>query len=257
MYPTKEIEELVKEEKKNPKTVIHDFGHLKRTAVGAVWFVKILGGSKNDEDLAYIAGLLHDIVRPNTEKICHAKASAERSEQILKDFKFDKETTEKIVMAVRDHRDPIPWKSPLHQSVFLADKILEQMGDYVVFRRCYYIGECVDFNKMSFKESIIGHFQHKLEKFTPQTFPERFLTLSKYQYDRVVDFFTEFSKGEKWSTDLARFFFDAGRNHNMNFEESLNNYKPTDPKGQRIKEESLKYMEGRKFPDFESMVTGV
>lgn len=86
----KQIEQFVKNKTKNVFSVTHNFGHLKRTAVGAKWFVKILGGTKEEEKLAYIAGLLHDIKRPTTEKICHAKASAESARKILKKFKLKK-----------------------------------------------------------------------------------------------------------------------------------------------------------------------
>ncbi len=254
MLPIKDIENLVKKEKENTESIIHDFGHLKRTALGAKWFVRVLGGSKEEEDLAYIAGLLHDIVRPNTEKICHAEASAKRSREILEYFRIDPEIIERIVLAVKDHRKPVEWRDPLHQSVFLADKIFEQMGAYVIFRRAYYIGECVDFAEKPFRESIIEHFRKRLEKFRPEVFPERFRKLVDYQYNWVTGFFDSFQNGKEWSIRLARFCFDVGRTHSMLLEECIKRYEPYEQHGEKIKEETVKYLEGKKFREFEEMV---
>ena len=57
MLPIKEIEDFVKENQES-ELVTHGFGHLKRVAIGAVWFVKILCGDKEEQDMAYIAGIM-------------------------------------------------------------------------------------------------------------------------------------------------------------------------------------------------------
>ena len=155
MLSINKIESFVKNEAKHTESIIHDFSHLKRTAIGARWFVKMMNGNKHDQDLAYIAGLLHDIVRPASEKICHAKASADKSRAILKQFNINHDDSERIIEAVACHRTKHEWKDALHQSIFLADKILEQMGAVVVFRRCMYIGECEDYSNKDPIESIV------------------------------------------------------------------------------------------------------
>lgn len=254
MLPVKDIEDFAREEKKDADSVIHDFGHLKRTATGAAWFVRILGGSREDEELAYVAGLLHDIVRPNTEKVCHAEASAERTREILRNFGIGPETAERIVLVVRDHRKPAKWRDALHQSVFLADKILEQMGAYVVFRRAYYIGECFDFRDKPFRESVTKHFRRRLEKFRPEVFPARFRKLVEYQYSWVTDFFRDFHSGMNYAETLARFCYDAGRTHSMLLEECIKHYEPVSYRDREIKDEALKYIEGKKFREFEGFV---
>ena len=46
MLPVKEIEEFVKKQSKNVELITHDFGHFKRVANGAIWFVRVLGGNE-------------------------------------------------------------------------------------------------------------------------------------------------------------------------------------------------------------------
>jgi predicted hydrolase (HD superfamily) len=250
----KEIEGIARKEKEGTDTLIHDFGHLERTAAGARWFVKVLGGPEEEQELAYAAGLLHDIVRPNTEKEDHAAASAKRSGEILEGLGVDKEDVRRILEAIADHRRPVEWRSPLHQSVFLADKILEQMGAFVVFRRSYYIGECHDFDCQGFGEAMTAHYRRKLEKFRPDVFPTRFRRLVDYQYEWVTGFFGHFSGSEPWAVELARMCYEAGKTHGMTMDGCVRAYKPREAEGRRLTEEALAYMEGRKFPEFEKFL---
>lgn len=89
------IEERVRRELKKPEMITHDFNHCKRVAIGAKWFVRVLKGKKEEEELAYLAGLLHDIVRPATEKIDHAVLSAEKAKAILEESGFPEKITSK------------------------------------------------------------------------------------------------------------------------------------------------------------------
>ena len=254
MLPKKEIEDFVKEELKNAVSAIHNFDHIKRTTTGAIWFVKILGGSKREQDLAYISGLLHDIVRPSTEKICHAKASAYKAEKILEKFNLDKKDIKKIVQAVRDHREPTRWKTSLHQSVYLADKIFEQMGAYVVFRRCMYIGECEDYENTPFERAMISHFEYRLDKFNPSAFPKRFKKLVEYQYSWPINFAKSFSNKEKWAIRLGKIFYKNGKTHKFRLDELIRNFKPISNEDAEIKKETLDYINGNKFKEFEGMI---
>lgn len=253
MLSTEQIESLVKEETKNVESIVHDFSHLKRTAIGARWFVKILKGPKYDQELAYIAGLLHDIVRPPTEKICHAKASSERSREILDKFDIDKRDKGEVIRAVAHHREKQDWQSPLHQSVFLADKIFEQMGAFIIFRRCMYVGECSDYAEEDALKSIIEHFQKKVVKFTPSEFPEKFRELANYQYKWVVEFANSLKNNEEWAVNLAMYGYNAGKSKNL-LEGTILNFNPDTEKEKKVYKEASDYIKQKKFEEFRKLI---
>jgi HD superfamily phosphodiesterase len=253
MFPMERLDRIVRNETENVKSIVHDYGHLKRTAVGARWFVRILKGTKEEEELAYAAGLLHDIVRPPSE-ICHAEASGERSKEILSGLGVDRETIERIVEAVKSHREVHEWKSPLHHSIYLADKILEQMGTYVDFRRSYYVGECRDYEGKDPMKSIISHFEHRIKKFNEGSFERFFLPLVKYQYRKVTDFYSLLVKGVPWARELVMEMCWHGKRHDAGFEEAVRMFKPTNREGREIRNEALLYMEGKMFPKFEEIL---
>ncbi|MBI5332122.1 MAG: HD domain-containing protein [Candidatus Aenigmarchaeota archaeon] len=251
--PVKKIEKFVKNETKHTESVIHDFSHLKRTAIGARWFVKIMDGNKHDQYLAYIAGLLHDIVRPPFEEICHAKASSEKSREILNRFDISNEDRERIIEAVSCHRTRHEWKDALHQSVFLADKILEQMGAMIVFRRCMYIGECKDYLGKTSIQSIIIQSRNKLKKFTPCEFNKIFLRLARAQYKWPHDFTKALKEKKQWALDIGMYFFKAGRDK-KDFEKTVFGYKPQIKEQKQIHKQAVLYLKSRKFKDFEKLI---
>jgi HD superfamily phosphodiesterase len=246
------LERYVKKEVGKTGSICHDFSHLKRTAAGAKWFVKILGGNEKEQQFAYIAGLLHDIVRPASEKIDHAEASAIRAKRILDEFDFDKNDIKEMVQAIRDHREAREWKSALHQSVFMADKILEQMGAFIVFRRCMYTGECLDYGEYS-AETIINHFDKRMKKFSRDVFPDKFSKLVDYQFGWMAEFFEALKAKEAWALRIASEFFEAARRKET-LEYAIRNF-PADGKEKRYKKEAMDYMDGKKFDFFEGLAT--
>lgn len=249
----KEIKVFIKNETKNAASMTHDFGHLKRTAVGAKWFAEILGGGKKEQKLAYIAGLLHDIVRPPSKKICHAKASAEKSKKILKMFKIGKADLNKIILAIRDHSERVKWESPLHASVFLADKILEQMGAFVIFRRCMYIGECVDYKKTKAREAIIDQFRKRLSKFNPDNFPRNSSKLVNYQYAWPKKFLRAYENKKAWTVEVVEFFYGYGEKK-IPPEMAIEQFKPKYQEGKKYQKEALEYIKGKKFKFFNRLI---
>lgn len=236
-------------------SIIHRWGHIERTTLGAKWFVRILGGSKEEEELALIGGILHDIVRPNTEKVDHAQASADETERVLRKFKFDESKIPLVVQAVRDHRKkPKKWDSALHQSVFLSDKLLEQMGPYVVFRRLVYTGELKDYKELDAEEAIIASWKRALKKTEKQLFPEKFSELYDYQNRWQIEFIDCFEKGEEWAVKMGRRFFQEGREKTKDFERMIPEFKPDTKRGAEFRKEALDYMEGKKFIDYERII---
>jgi len=252
--PVKEIENFVKKESESIKTATHNYGHFKRVADGAVWFVKVLGGNEHEQKLAYIAGLLHDIVRPADEKVDHAAASAERSRRILQQFKLSKNDANVIVEAIRDHRLPVKWKSPLHQSVYLADKILEQMGAYLIFRRCMYVAESVSYKGMHMEEAINKHFVYRMERIKKGDFPARFSKLVEYQWKWLAEGQKALKEGKLWAWEIAKVSYENGRSREKSLEELILTFEPSHPEGARVKKEAVAYLEGKKFGEFEELV---
>lgn len=250
----KRIENVVREELKNPEMITHDFNHCERVATGAKWFVRILGGTKEEEKLGYVAGLLHDIVRPATEKIDHAVLSARKAEKILKEVGLSEETIKKIVLPVQDHRRPVSWISPLHQSVYLADKILEQMGAYIIFRRCVFVGECVDYKDKPFLWSIEHQFKKRLEKFDKNAFPSRFHRLVEYQYQWPEKFLEFLKERRKWAVRLGRKGYEIGKERSLGVDDFIKNFQPEDRESESIWREALNYINGKKFKEFEGLI---
>jgi len=241
MLPVRKIENYVKNETKNIESVVHDFSHLKRAAISAKWFVKILNGSKRDQDLAYISGLLHDIVRPASEKIDHAKASAEKSQKILEKFKFKERDKKRIIEAIESHREKQEWKDALHQSVFLADKILEQMGAFIIFRRSMYVGECEDYADKEPLKSIMEQFRKKLKKFTILEFPKKFRKLVRYQYKWSFNFLRALENNEKWAIEMALFGYEAGVKKE-NIIKAIKKFRPRLIEQKNIYQETISYL---------------
>ncbi len=244
-------------ERQKRLNTIHDLGHQLRVAKGAVWFVKILGGSAEQQRLAYVAGLLHDIVRPATEKVCHAAVSAQKAGRILMEFGWPERDVEKIVQAIADHRQrPKKWRSPLHQSVYLADKILEQMGAYVVFRRCQYVGECYDYRSWPWLEAVQSHFGVRLERFPPKEFPRRFRAMVEYQYSWPFKFTQALTAGQSWAVYLGKYAWSNGVNHKQSVEKMIAAFRPRFRMDKRFKKEAMAYIMGRRFKRFEKLIKG-
>jgi len=248
------IEERVRRELKKPEMITHDFNHCKRVGIGAKWFVRVLKGKKEEEELAYLAGLLHDIVRPATEKIDHAILSAEKAKAVLEELGLPEKTTQQIVLPILHHRKPVPWKSPLHQSVYLADKILEQMGAYVIFRRSVFVGECTDYKDKPFLWSIKHQFKRRLERFSEKAFPEKFRGLVKYQYSWPKMFFGSLEKEEEWAVDLGREGYEIGKTRTSTVDEFIQGFHPNNWKAEKVWKEALEYIEGKKFTDFKKLI---
>src|SRR3990167_6633333 len=159
--PIPEIEEKVRNRTHNLSEV-HGYGHLKRTAIGAKFFARFFGESEQNQDIAYIAGLIHDLERPNTEKIDHAEISVREAVKFFSHFSINQEIKDKIILLIQTHRHAhnIPLSE---QWVYLSDKLFEQMGAYVIFRRSYYVGECEDFINVSMEEAVTSHMKTRME----------------------------------------------------------------------------------------------
>lgn len=232
---------------------VHGYEHLRRTGLGAWFFAQAFGETREGQDIAYVAGLIHDLKRPSTEKIDHTDISVDEAKKILVMFKISGETTDKILAMIQSHRNF--QEIPLNQQyVFLSDKLLEQSGAYIIFRRCYYVGECEDFKDTPFKEAMFHHWKERMTKFTPDKYHECVRKLATYQYKWQQDFFDAYLNEQEWAVPLAKNFFDYGRGGQMNLWELVKNYDADFPESKRIKDEAFAYMEQKKYSDFKKLL---
>ena len=231
----------------------HGFGHLQRTAKGAEWFAEVFGSSKEEQEIAYLGGLIHDLKRPSSEKVDHTNLSVEEGKKVLEKFNISAETAKKILELISLHREfnNVPLSS---QWVFLADKLLEQSGAFLIFRRSYYIGECEDFKNSTLFESTLPYWTKRMEKFSPEKFDKRVRKLADYQYKWNKEFVDNFSKKMSWAVKLAKIFFEYGRQGEKNLEQLIKDYKPEDNNSDMIKKEALDYLSGKKYKDFQKMI---
>lgn len=253
MLPIKDIESAARERTRKVVSLTHDFSHLKRVAAGAAWFVKVLGGGKEEQEMACAAGLLHDIVRPASEKVCHAKASARESEKILSSLGIEKAAKEKIIQTIRDHRLPVKWTSPLHQSVYLADKILEQMGAFVAFRRCYYVGESEDYKGAEMTKAFKEHFAYRMGRIKKDDFPDNVGRLLDYQWKWLQDFSVLLGKEEPWAVRMGGYMYEAAQKRVI-LDKAIRSYKPDTKQAERYRKEAMDYLDGRLFPKMGRMI---
>lgn len=237
------------------ESVIHTWGHITRTAKGAVWFCTVLGGTERDAHLAYTAGILHDIVRPITEKECHAQASAEKARTILEDYAFSESEKYKIYQTIKDHRNPVTWESPLHQSVYLSDKIFEHMGAYIDFRAPVWAGELshTDFYGLEPVDAVLSYYEKASQKFLTGIFPDAVKDLVEYQLLWNKHYVKALQDNEDWAVDMAEPLFFSGR-EKKDFEKTITSFNPKGTFQQKWTHEMRTYISGEKFTYFHTLI---
>ncbi|MEM7819584.1 MAG: hypothetical protein QXD48_02035 [Candidatus Aenigmatarchaeota archaeon] len=127
------------------------------------------------------------------------------------------------------------------------------MGAFIVFRRCAYIGECVEYKNREFKEVIISHFEKRLSKYNPNEFPRKFSKLVNYLYQYPKNFLEAFKNNEEWAKEIARYFYNCGRNK-MKFEKCIKSFRPKFKESELYKKEALDYVNGKLIKEFEKMI---
>jgi HD superfamily phosphodiesterase len=255
MLPIKEIEEIVQDKTRNALSIVHCFDHLKRTAIGAKWFVKLLGGNQEDSDKAYLSGILHDIYRPPSEQ-GHEETlidDYQDAREILNRFDLNTELIDEITLPIKEHRHLMNNKNILCQSVFLADKLLENMGAMIIFRRNMYLAETPDYEGIELEKATIAQYELRLKKFEPDNFPERFSKLTDYQYAWPVKYLEAYKKKEEWAVHLSEYCFAKGKER-AGFEQTVKDFEPKFEKDAEYKEEALQYINGSKFKAFEKLL---
>ncbi len=237
-------------------TVIHRWGHSARTAHGAAWIVNVLGGTKREQQLAYVAGILHDCVRPLTEQIDHAQASAETALHILNTYStFTDSEKQEIYLAIKDHRNPVIWETSVHQSVYLSDKVLEHMGAYLDFRAPVWAGELshTDFQGLAPVEGVIQYYDNASQKFLTGQFPEFVRDLVLYQTTWNKKYLKALKNGILWAANMAETLYYAG-SRKEDFEQTLLSFQPEGDFQKKWTHEMREYIAGKKFSYFQDLL---
>jgi hypothetical protein len=238
------------------ESIIHRWGHIKRTTRGAVWLVDVWGGTEREQQLAYVAGILHDCVRPITEETCHAQDSAERALTILGHYsEFSPDEVQLIYQTIADHRIPTTWENMVHQSVYLSDKILEHMGAYLDFRAPVWAGELshTDFTGMEPVEAVIQYYTGASRKFITGVFPSPIKNLVDYQVGWNRAFLEALNTTTSWAMDMVERLFLSG-SQKRDFEEILTSFSAKGTKQEKWFKEMNQYITGKKFSYFKTLV---
>jgi len=240
----KRIEKICKPYYEDAESVIHRWGHVERVAKSAPFFVEFLGGNKKEKELSYIAGILHDIVRPKTEKRCHAKASSNKAREILEESsEMNEREIDKISKAIEDHREPTKWESPLHQSVYLADKIFEHMGAYLDFRASVWAGELshTDYKNKKPIEAILTYYEKASNKFLELKFPKSLEELVNHQKKWNKEYKKALENNKEWALDMGKRLFKTGR-QSKDFDKTLKTFNTENKKQEEWKKEMERYI---------------
>lgn len=236
-----------------PLSVAHGFDHLRRTAVGSSWFARIFGCNRESQVTAYLAGLIHDLKRPPTEKIDHTQISLSEAEKLLNRSGLSAPDTAAVLDLIGQHRDFSRSDKDV-QWVFLADKLLEQAGAFLPFRRFYYIGECEDLTDLPFEEAADKYWGYRMAKFSPDKFPPRVRRLADYQFGRLYQTADRFRAKDPAVTELGRIFHTFGSQKRRGLAPLISAYKPDDDFTAGLKTEALAYLTGKKYADFERLI---
>lgn len=238
------------------ESIIHQWGHIMRTTRGAVWVIDVVGGSVREQQLAYVAGILHDCVRPVTEEICHARVSGEKARSLLESYpEFTPHEKQAIVKAIQDHRKPVAWESRVHQSVYLSDKIFEHMGAYLDFRASVWTGELsrTDFKGMTPLEAVIEYYTAASSKFLTGIFPRWIQKIVEYQLQWNRTFLSALTSNQKWAVEMAENLVDAGM-QGKEFEQILASFIPRGTEQEKWAREMEKYIRGDLLTYFKELL---
>jgi putative nucleotidyltransferase with HDIG domain len=118
---------------------IHDMNHFMDVARISYIFT-LERGLKHTKEEIYAAALLHDIGKwqQYENKIPHEIAGAELAYDILNDCDFNEQEIEKIVSAIKNHRNKSNIKNSLDDLLFAADKLSRACFKCSAEKECYW-----------------------------------------------------------------------------------------------------------------------
>lgn len=100
----------------------HSFAHVTKVASTARLILKELGYSEHEQELAAVAGYLHDIGNV-VNRIDHAQSGAVMTFRILDNMNVDAEETATIITAIGNHDESTAFPvNPVAAALILADK---------------------------------------------------------------------------------------------------------------------------------------
>lgn len=249
--PVEEIDKAVRKWEFRIDFKSHDFSHVQRVAIGAKWFAKQIGMNSHEQELAYIAGLVHDLGRPKTEKVDHTQSSVELAKKMLEKFSMTEKDSQFVLELVAMHR--IGKTDLKKQVVFLADKLWEQMGVYVVFRRAVFVKEVSDYLNWDQLKAFVHQSEVRLAKFPPEKFPKQFRRLAKAQQDWPLQALETARTKEPWIMELCE-HCAKGLQAGESLDNIIKSFSPKNPDAKRFQTEAIRYITNGKLGDFEELI---
>ncbi|MBU0899064.1 MAG: hypothetical protein KJ613_04585, partial [Nanoarchaeota archaeon] len=131
--------------------------------------------------------------------------------------------------------------------------IFEQMGAFIAFRRCMYVGECADYRDKPVLETINSHFKMRIKRIPKTEFPEKFHKLVDYQYKWLIEMAHALDINENWATNIGTQMYNHGKEHKTTLEDSIRNLETVSTEDEKYKQETLDYIDGKKFNFFENL----
>lgn len=154
---------------------VHDFSHAYWVAAKAAELVEKEGGGIQDQKLAFIAGLFHDIVRPkpllvNSFDEPPELQSAKIVVQKLSELGFSQKEIDEVQKAITGHsfgvevsgnrQDIQTTRGLVAECVIAADKI-RQLKPSIVKERAIYIKESIENPS---KQQVVEYWKRRMEK---------------------------------------------------------------------------------------------
>ncbi len=190
---------------KNLQSKTHGWDHILPVAKLCVVLIKDTGGSKEEQELGFVAGLLHDACRvPESKEGAkidrHELWGAQFAQRLLPQFGYSPREIQIVADAVASHsfsstprgkKKVAPSRGLVAWALKAADK-KEQYEPWIIFRRGVFLGE--SFKKTPPFEKILAYWKSRMqncEKFLRQiggkmlakSFPEtigKFAVLKEY-----------------------------------------------------------------------------
>jgi|SRR6056297_2261176 len=180
----------------------HDWDHTERVYNLAIHIGKI---EDADLEILGIAALLHDIGRPEEDrlkrKVCHAEIGAVMAEGILKQYCLETEKIEKIKHCIERHRfsKGKPPESREAKILYDADK-LDNIGAIGILRAANYSGtyrarthnpevNYEDVRPYSKEDTAYQHYHMKLKKIKDKLFTDEAKRIAEERHKFMEDFF--------------------------------------------------------------------
>ncbi|EES92310.1 HD domain-containing protein [Clostridium botulinum C] len=135
-----EYTDKIKKIERNREWCHHDIDH-SIDVCRIMYIINLENKLSFNKDVIYACGLLHDVGRwqQYEESIPHEIASANLSEEILKECDFNKDEIFQILKAIKNHRNKENEKESLSELLYKSDKLSRSCFKCSTEKKCYWL----------------------------------------------------------------------------------------------------------------------